>query len=263
MLNSKNSVSINLRQLGLHADEAKIYLALLEKPMTHLEVARATGVNRTTVYRVADALESRSLITRKQRDDGKFLAANDPANLEVMLATEEEKIKLQQQIFKSTLPTLSEIFQNKEVATGGLFSINTYEGAAGLKQMLWNELKTEGEILVWSNESLDLAAGRRWAEKFRAELTARNIPQRGLENYDDVHVLDHTAVKDYEKIYKPRFLPRDLIDIKQEITIHDDTVSIYNWGGEGKNSRVGLEIHNQQFADFQRAIFESYWKIAK
>jgi sugar-specific transcriptional regulator TrmB len=263
MLNNKNNLLIRLRQLGLNADEAKIYLALLEKPLTHLEVARVTGVNRTTVYRVADVLEARSLITRNQRDDGKFLTANDPSNLEVMIATAEDKVKHQHQVFQNTLPALAEMFQNKEAPSDTHFSISTYDGSAGLKQMLWNELKTQGEILVWSNESIDRVAGRRWAEKFRAELIAREIPQRGLENFDDIHVLDHTEVENYHEIYKPRFLPRDLIDIKQEMTIHDDTVSIYNWARDGESSKVGLEIHNKQFANFQRAVFETYWKIAE
>jgi sugar-specific transcriptional regulator TrmB len=263
MLNNKNSLQVKLRQLGLNTDEAKVYLALLEKPLTHLEVARVTGVNRTTVYRVADVLEARSLITRNQRDDGKYLTANDPSNLEVMIATAEAKLKLQQQVFQATLPDLADIYKHERAPSDSHFSISTYDGAAGLKQMLWNELKTKGEILVWSNESLDRAAGRRWAEKFRLELTERAIPQRGIENIDDIHVLDHTKVENYGDIYKPRFLSREIIDIKQEMTIHDDTVSIYNWGIDGKSSKVGLEIHNKQFANFQRSVFETYWNLAE
>lgn len=263
MLNNKDSIVLNLKRLGLTSDESKVYLALLKKPLTHLEVARETGVNRTKVYRLADSLMAKSLITIKQRDDGKFLSANNPANLEVGLVTARERLKLQQQVFKSTLPALEELFSNRKVASEDFFTIDTYEGSAGLKQMLWNELKTQGELCVYSHDTLDQVAGNKWAESYRAEITSRGVPHRVLENTDSRHVLEHTKIADYKTIYDVRFITRDVLDLQQELTIHDDTVSIYNWNRDGKGIKVGLEIHNQQFADFQRAIFENYWKIAK
>ncbi len=81
MLNNKNNVLLQLYRLGLSADEAKVYLALLEEPMSHLGIARRTGVNRSKVYRIADELEKRGLITENQDETGKQLLANDPANL--------------------------------------------------------------------------------------------------------------------------------------------------------------------------------------
>lgn len=81
MLNNKNSILLQLYRLGLTADEGRVYLALLEQPMSHLELARKTGVNRSKVYRIADELEKRGLITENQDETGKHLLANDPANL--------------------------------------------------------------------------------------------------------------------------------------------------------------------------------------
>ena len=263
MLNNKDSVLLNLRRLGLTQDESKVYLALLAEPLTHLEVARKTGVNRTKVYRLADSLMARSLITIKQRDDGKFLFANDPANLEITLATAQEKLKLQKDIFKATYPALEQLFNNKAVAPEDFFTIDTYDGVAGLKQMLWNELKTRGELLVYSHDTLDQVAGTKWAENYRAEITERGVKHRVLENIDSRHVLENTKIAGYKNIYDVRFLARDILDLRQELTIHDDTVSIYNWDRDGKGIKVGLEIHNKQFADFQRAIFETYWKLAE
>jgi len=262
VLNNKNNILLSLRRLGLTADESKIYFALLEKPLTYLELSRKTSINRTKVYRLADSLMARSLITEKQRDDGKFLTATDPANLEIELSTAQEKLKLQKQIFKKALPSLAEIYSSKPSDPREFFTISTFEGSAGLKQMLWNELKTKGELCVYSHDTLDQVAGRRWAENYRAEITERQVPHRVLENFDGKHVLETTEVEDYKTIYNVRFLERDVLNLQQELTIHDDVVSIYNWNRTGEGVKVGLEIHNQQFADFQKAIFESYWKIA-
>lgn len=262
MLNNKNTIITDLRRLGLSTDEAKVYLELLDKPLTHLELARKTNINRTKIYRIADMLSEKSLIAEKQRDDGKFLTATDPSNLQISLAAAQEKVTLQQQLLKSTMPALSEIFTNGATNSKGGFTIDTYEGTAGLKQMLWNELKTQGEICAYAHDTLDQVAGNRWAEKYRTEITSRRIPHRVLENADARHVLEHTKVEDYKTIYTARHLDRSVLDLHQELTIHDDTVSIYNWNSDGKGEKVGLEIHNQQFADFQKAIFETYWKLA-
>ena len=57
-------------------------------------------------------------------------------------------------------------------------------------------------------------------------------------------------------------LPRDILDMQLEITIHDDTVSMYHWNDDPKGPRIGVEIHNKQFARMQQTIFENYWLAA-
>ncbi len=128
MLNNKNTILVNLHRLGLTADECKVYLALLEESMSHLEVSRKTGVNRTKVYRLADNLIKRGLLTEAVNDDGRELAANDPSNLEIVLTTEEEIIKNQRSILANTLPVLKEIFDNSDKPKETDFVVNAYEG---------------------------------------------------------------------------------------------------------------------------------------
>lgn len=262
MLNNKNNIVTNLRRLGLTADEAKVYIALLEKPKSHLEVARETKINRTKVYRLADDLKEKSLITVKQRDDGKFLSATPPSNLEVVLDSQEHILKLKKQVLENTLPVLNSLFGDSATSKD-FFTVSTYQGVSGLKQMLWNELKTRGEICIFSHDTLDSFIGRSWAEKYRARLAAAGIPHRSLENAESEHVLDFTQAEGYRDIYNARLLPREVFVIKQELTIHDDTVSIYNWAGQEEALRVGVEIKNQDFANFMKAIFENYWKLGK
>lgn len=261
MLNNKNDILVNLRRLGLNNYEAKVYLALVNEPLTHLEVARRTGINRTKVYRIEQDLKLRGLINTTQRDDGKFLAAADPTNLEIDLVSEEENLKAKRSVLNTTIQAITQLAQSN--TNKDFFSIDTYEGVSGIRQMLWNELKTKGEICAFVHETLDHAAGRRWAEKYRATITNKAIPHRVLENVDSNHVLETTQVENYKDIYKVRYLSRSILDIKQEMTIHDDTVSIYNWGTSTTDEKVGLEIHNQQFADFIKSMFETYWKLAK
>ena len=56
-----NQIQEYLTAYGLSSDESRAYIALLEKPLSHLELARKTGINRTKIYRIADDLEKRVL----------------------------------------------------------------------------------------------------------------------------------------------------------------------------------------------------------
>src|SRR5688572_15870670 len=109
MMNNKDTIVEQLRTLGLSRDEAKLYLELLRGPSTHLKLAHATGINRTKVYRLADDLEKKSLITKRTDDRGTFLVAADPSTLGVELTTQEEKLENQRAAFEALLPVLNPI----------------------------------------------------------------------------------------------------------------------------------------------------------
>ncbi len=261
MLNNKNNILISLRRLGLSADECKVYLALLEKPLSHLEIARKTGVNRTKVYRIADELEKRSLITENQDDTGRQLAANDPANLEIVLKTEEEKVESKKAVLKQTLPHLQQLFASGDIPKDTDFEVNTYEGVDGFKQMLWNELKTKNQILIFGSGTIqDLVGSQRWAEKHREKTLEAGYKIREILNPDG-KPNEFTKNKDFmEQSYNRRYISKEILPLAHQLCIYNNTVAIYHWR-DGK--KVGCEIINKSFADMQCAIFESYWQVAQ
>lgn len=261
MLNNKNNLLLSLHRLGLTADEGKVYLALLDEPMSHLEIARKTGVNRTKVYRIADNLEKRGLITETVNEDGREIAANSPSNLEITLTTEEEKIKDQRAILGQTLPALQQLFSTSGQPDATDFVVNTYEGVDGFKQMLWNELKTENQILIFGDGSIqDLIGSARWAEKHREKTVEAGYKIKEILNPKS-KPSEFTKNQDFmEQSYQRRFISPETLPLGHQVCVYNNTVSIYNWRN---GQKIGTEIINKQFADFQRAIFESYWKIAK
>lgn len=261
MLNNKDATLLSLKRIGLLPDEAGVYLALLAEPLSHLAIARKTGVNRSKVYRIAENLIARGLISQETGDEGQRLAANDPANLEITLTTAEEQLKAQRALFTRTMPELQTIFQTTGKQTGTDFVVNTYEGVDGFKQMLWNELKTKGEILIFGSGRLEeLVASMRWSEKHRAKTLEADYkirevlnPQGKPENF--------TANKEFvEKAYQKRYISPDILPLTQQLCVYNNTVAVYNWRNQQK---VGTEIINKDFADMQRAVFENYWKLAK
>jgi sugar-specific transcriptional regulator TrmB len=253
MKNNGNLVN-RLEKLGLSVDEANIFLSLLEAPKTPLQVSRATGIARSNVYRLIDGLMEKSIVHEVMTSNGKLLAASKPETLELLVTEQETIAQARRTDLQEILPLLQNLV-NQEAN----FAIKTYHGVAGLKQMLWNELKTETEIQIFSCGSLNSATGKTWAEKFRQEIIQRKIKQRSLENHREPEPL--SIHKTYGAYYQVRYLSEKILTIKPEITIHDDTISLYNsWTHD---VQLGTEIKNPFLATFMRQVFEHYWGLGK
>lgn len=255
MMNITDNIVAQLRSLGLSTDEARLYIELLKEPSTHLRLAHATGINRTKVYRLASDLEKRSLVTRRTDDRGTFLVAADPATLEVELATREEKLKSQRSAFNQLMPVLEQV-KAKE-ASG--FIVHAYEGAEGFKQMLWHELKTKNEEVIFGSGTIeDLVSDRAWAEKHRTMTVEAGYTIRELLNSGDKNE-PFTLNEKFMARYTHRLIPREILHLQNQIAIYNDTVATYHWRN---GQKVGIEIINQAQADTMRQIFEHYWQLA-
>lgn len=254
MLNNNDTIRY-LQTLGLSRDEAMLYLALLKGARSHLELARATGINRTKVYRLADDLEKRSLISSQTDDSGTLLVAGDPSTLEVELVNREESLKNQRAVFSKLLPSLE---QTKLVASTK-FSVQTYEGVEGFKQMLWHELKAKDEVLIFGSGALEnLVSNKRWAEKHRAMTVDANYIVRELQNPGSKSP-DFTKNPEFLKKYNYRELDEKILLMKQQVVIYNNTVATYHWRDDQK---VGVEIIDASHTDMMRQLFETYWKLA-
>lgn len=245
-----------LKQLGLNVDEARIYVELLKEPATHLKLSRATGINRSKVYRLVEDLVKRSLITIRSDDLGTFLVAADPSTLEVELITNEERIKSQRATLSRLVPLLTSIKSGESRE----FIVHTYEGEQGFKQMLWHELKTRGEIVIFGSGTIhDLVAQVRWAGKFYEHAAEAGYTIRELLNPNDEMDPFLVNLKRIDR-FKHRSISSNIVPLKSQISIYNDTVATYHWR---EKQKVGLEIINKDYAQMQRKVFEHYWQIAE
>jgi DNA-binding MarR family transcriptional regulator len=255
MLNNKDTLLQELQTLNLRPDEAKIYLALLSAPSTHLHVSNETGINRTKVYRVAGELEKRGLIARRTDDRGTFLVAADPATLELELVSKEMRLKQQRDAFQRLVPALEQL----QTDSTNDFVVHTYEGVDGFKQMLWHELKTQREGVCFGNGRLEvLVPDHTWAERQRQRTIDAGYHIREILN-PDTKPKNFTDLADFSNGYQKRLIPATVLKIEQPTIIYNDTVAIYNWCD---GHRVGIEIISKTYSDTMRQVFEHYWQLA-
>lgn len=243
-----------LEQLGLSKEEAAIFMQLLEKPNTHLAVSRVTGIARSNVYRIVAGMIDRGIVHEVTTDTGKLLSCSLPGALEHLVAEQEVVAQARRETFNEMLPLLQRL-QSK----GTLFTVRTYSGLGGLKQMLWNELKAKTEILLFSADNLNHATGEQWAENYRHEIIKRNLRVRGIENFG-AKPRPLSMYEAYDDSFQARFIDPKVLAIQFEITVYDDTVAIYN--ALSQDVHTGTETVNPMLVNFVRQIFEHYWSIA-
>ena len=264
MLNNKNDFQEKLGALGLSEDEARIYVELLKDSQTYLALSRHTGINRTTIYRIVDELIKKSLVSKETTERGNYLIAKDPQTFGVVLADEEVELKKKREVYKSVLPDLESLIG---IGDSDSFKVLTYDGVEGLKQMLWHELKTKGDLLVICDGAMEELVGKgKWAEKHRERTVRAGYRVRDLFNYEPKRhkkesPTSFTEVAGFADLYSSRYIDPKILNITDnQIAIYNDTVSIYLSKGKRK---VGVEIINKPYTDLMRQMFEGYWKMAK
>jgi hypothetical protein len=252
-MNSKEQLQTQLVDLNLDIDEAKLYVELLVAPNTHLQLARATGINRTKVYRLIENLEKRSLVSRRTDDRGTFLIANDPSVLEMDLVYQEEQMHRRRDAFDRLVDGVRDLD-----GAGPGFAVQTYEGVEGFKQMQWHELRCKNEVLVLGSMTVEqLGISHRWAEKFRARTVDEGYRVRELFNRSD-HISGFTRNEAFLDLYEARLMPVENLPLPDgtPMVVYNSTVAVYQFKDD---RRVGVEIINAAYAQTMRHIFEYYW----
>ncbi len=114
-----------LIEAGLTDKEAKVYLAVLHGgKLTLAGIAKATKINRTTLYRPVDALLARDYLSKTINGRRIFYIAENPAKI-VRLARKK------QELLEALVPMLADVYRTVNVQP----KITTYEGAEGLMKV--------------------------------------------------------------------------------------------------------------------------------
>lgn len=254
---NKQILITQLVTLGLEEVEAEIYLFLLEHgSRTPLALSRETNIDRSKIYRFVEKLTQKKLIEESNTQWGKKLHAASPKNIELLIQEKEDTLKSQ----KELLPALIEDLINTPNFQQREFEVKHYRGQDGLKQMLWNQLSAQKEIIAFSYVNKNDIAGKIFAEKIRSEQAERKIMLYEIENETDQGNTWYTDVPNWGKFYDSRYIDPKVLDIKQYIAIFNNTVGIINWiDGE----EVGVEIINSTYAKMQKQLFWKFWEIAE
>ena len=250
-------ITQHLKILGINEKEAGVYIALLQGEVsTPLQVTSKTGINRTTVYRILEQLNTNGLVEKIVEYKSTKYQAVSPDKINLIIAKRESELEN----LKNKVPKLiDDLTQIKNIAIQPT-KVVYFKGKDGLEQLLWNTLKAEGKSEVIGYGYLDWSdgIGEKMADKLRQEYVDRKIFSREIRNQKDI---DFTKVPSYVgKFWTGRYIPKSKLEILHDTYIYNDVFAYYNFY---KEEMFGVEIHNEEIAKTQKQIFEILWKQSK
>jgi sugar-specific transcriptional regulator TrmB len=255
--NTRKFIKEYFHKLGLSDEAGEIYLALITYgSLPILELSRKTEIERTKLYRMIDELTAQGIVEEVVEFKKKLVKAADLSKIELLVSKAEENINY----LKESLPIISGLITNLK-SESPITQILYYRGKEGIRQMVWNSLKANNEVLSFAYRSLFEVVGQKFFDKWADEFELRKLLNRWI--YTDEFVIS----EDYKK-YKPRpfkgmshrYIDQEVFSIPHQLEIYNDVTAIYNW----YNGEVfGVEIYNSDVAKMQKQLFELVWNQAK
>lgn len=233
-----------LIEYGLSDKEADIYLAALTLgETTASRIVKHTGMRRSTVYEILDALRTKKLVSSYKKEKKYHFVASAPETF-IQLTKEKERL------IRGILPDLEQL----QKQTTNRPELMLYEGKIGLKTAAEEMLKAEEILLYGASIRADEQIGP-YIENF-----ARRRVQKGitLKCVIGESVPEHMIIDPVQRKTEIRGL-ESMEDHEVTYFIFDDVVLMWILG----NPLFTVRIENKVFADSQRAIFEQLWKSAE
>lgn len=245
-------------KLGFDPVVADIYLALhTHGAQSLLQLSRSSGVERTRLYRLLDTLHTAQLIETEEQYKGKRYKAAPLTNLQILLARREEELRgLQSEMFR-----LNDQLQQTDTLDSGTH-VQFYQGADGLKQMLWNQTRAQGDSCSILYENMQSRTNRTFFERWAERCNERGLHFRSLVGPHFVQsqtewYASHANVRlDH---WSGRLIADEVFPLRHSTVIYDNVVAFFDWKA---GDLYGIEIYNEHIAQSQRQLFELLWQQA-
>ncbi len=236
----------SLTDFGLEKNEATVYLASLSLgPTTILKLANQSGVNRTTVYEIVEALEHKGLMKKEIHGLKTLFSPEHPDRLENTLSRKREALT-------KLLPELESKYHLK----GSGSTIKYYEGLSAIKNLygdLAHELKPTDFYYVVSNTAEWEAIDDNYFRKEHVEIFSQKRVDRRVLFVDSPEA---QARKKYERNFNEvvKILPPDS-NIHVDLCITPYKLVIFQL----HQPLVALVIENETMITTQKVMFELLW----
>ncbi len=173
-MSSLNEVRTYLQKsFLLNEKEVLVYQATLEQGfLSPSQIARLTGIKRTTIYLVLEDLKQKGLFVERIKGKRKVIGVAPPETLRRLVEREEEKIKHKSQAIENIIPFL----ENLQKSPGSETEIEVLEGKSGAITLIENIIQTK-ENIYWLG-SIETMLEVIDEEKFFKLITWRRMDQK-------------------------------------------------------------------------------------
>lgn len=239
-----DSLSENLQQsLGLTEDSARVYLAVLELGQcTMQEIAKKSGVNRSTIYTFIDDLKSSGFIFETKKQKRRLYSAAHPEHL-----VEIQKSRLVN--LQMDLPELLALHNTLRTKPRVTF----FEGVSGIEEVYADTLREKKAIVAWSDFDGIFKTLGVFATEYPKERARRGI---GFQTITvNTQVARQVAARNLSELREMKFLSKG--EITTEINVYGDKVAMISFRS---TYPFAVLIEDAGIANTLRLVWKSLWE---
>lgn len=254
------ALSDKLSKIGLSEKEATVYAFLLEHDGAFPSViAKNTGINRTTVYKLLLRLSIKGLITEYEKQKKIFYRAENPKYL--TRYTESQAIRAKRAIehLEKIMPSLEGLYKG----SGNKPIIRFFEGREGVCAIYTDHIQTKKsyEMLAFSNTAkllpqLTQEFKKNYVQqKIKLGVSTRAIVPHTEDPGSNLLTFYRSAPR--KIIPKIKQLPADVFAFNADLTLYgENKVSIVNFN---EPHFVGTIIEDATIYNMIKLFFDLTW----
>lgn len=233
-----------LHSLGLNEQQIAVYLAALELGESNMQqLARKSGVKRTSIYNFIEDLKERGLIIEVKKQKHRIYSGVDPKQL-----LEIEKLRVKE--LENIMPELLAI-QNKSHTKP---RVSFYEGIDNVLAVYDDQLKERKPIFAFEDmEYMKMAMPESFYNNWPAERARRNVSFSSITR-------DSEAAREYTKKNIKLLRKIKLIKTekpwKTEINIYGDKVALFRFR---EDHAMTVLIEDHDIAYTLQSIWKEMW----
>lgn len=243
----------NLIELGFSADEAKVYVALLELGGSYVSaIAKKSGVHRVVCYKILESLTEKGFASQFDRNNIRHFSAEDPR---ILIRTQQQKLLHAEKMLPELLSLTHALAYKPKV--------QYYEGVQGMKNVLEDTLNAEGEIIGYTDfAALPTVLPENELIHYAQQKLEKRIRTRFLSPHSN-EGLRHLGYC-YPQGFHTYLVEVLFIDPKSapfgyQITFYNDRAAILSLNPK---ELLGMIIESAVYTNTERAVFDLAWKGA-
>lgn len=242
------NIEKQLETVGITGKDAEIYLELLKlREATVIQLSKQTKIKRTSVYYCLDSLMDKGVVGLVVRNNKKLYYVEDPKQ-SLLSLVEQQKAAVE-----LLLPKIKDLYGKGSDHP----AIKIYYNLSGIKTIFEDVLSCEEKVGRYyvSDLNVDELLGEAFLKSFVKKRVSSKIKSLSLRTANYIPTREQEA-SNMNQLRETRIMPEGL-NFAPYMCIYDNKSVIIS-----AKEKIGFIIESKEFADAQKAIFDTIWKIS-
>ncbi|MFH0739867.1 MAG: helix-turn-helix domain-containing protein [bacterium] len=239
---------VKILNVEFTSSEVSAYLACLELgKATIIQIAKKSGLKRTTVYNIVETLLEKGLLSKFEDQRGQKFLAESPEKLITIFQKREEELS-------KILPNLLAITNTGDSDIKP--EVKFYQGKEGLIAVYEDTLAScqKGDEILSCASAENVSFLSDYLNSYIDKRAEKGISMRVIAR--DSQETRYYKRKDKQHLRRIKIMPENEFLVNIEKNIYKDKVALMNFRGIA----FGVIIRSSQIAKSEKEIFESLWK---